>query len=248
MANLLTRRLEGLGPLSAEDRRLLDDVIRDDREVGPRDDLIKEGDDPDDVLLILEGFACRYKLTRDGKRQIAAYLVPGDFCNLHVFILKAMDHNIGTLSACRIVAIPRARILELTERPAIARALWWATLVDEAILREWLVSLGRRDAAQRLAHILCELLHRLRAVGLAKGSSYELPLTQVDLADTLGLSTVHLNRSLQALRNEGLITLKDKHVVILHPTRLTELAGFNPNYLHLGGGEEDKPRPRRAAR
>jgi CRP-like cAMP-binding protein len=167
---------------------------------------------------------------------------------LHVFILKAMDHNIGTLSASRIVAIPRARILELTEKPAIARALWWATLVDEAILREWLVSLGRRDAAQRLAHILCELLHRLRAVGLAKGSSYELPLTQIDLADTLGLSTVHMNRSLQALRTEGLITLKDKHVVILDPRRLTELAGFNPNYLHLGGGEEDKPQPRRAAR
>jgi CRP-like cAMP-binding protein len=166
-------------------------------------------------------------------RHIMAYLVPGDFCDLHVLILKAMDHNIGTLSACSVVKISARRILEMTERPALARALWWATLVDEAVLREWLVNIGQREAPERLAHILCELLLRLRAVGLADSNCYELPITQEELGDTLGLSTVHVNRTLQALRAANLITLKGGHVVILDPDRLFEFSGFNPNYLHL---------------
>jgi CRP-like cAMP-binding protein len=167
------------------------------------------------VHLILDGFACRYKLTDEGTRQIMAYLVPGDFCDLHVFILKEMDHSIATLSRCTVGDIPRDRILTLLERPAIAKALWWATLVDEAVLREGLVNIGRREAAERIAHLVCELLLRLRAVGLANGGGFELPITQAELADIVGLSDVHVNRSLQALREAGLITLKGKHLVIL---------------------------------
>jgi CRP-like cAMP-binding protein len=185
------------------------------------------------VRLILEGFACRYKLLADGRRQIMAYLVPGDFCDLHVFILKAMDHTIATLSPCRVVDIPRERILELTERSALARALWWATLVDEATLREWLVNIGARSAEERIAHLLCELLLRLRVVGLADGAEYELPITQAELADTMGLSSVHVNRVLQRLRGDGLITLKSKHLVILDVERLNAFGGFTPNYLYL---------------
>ena len=169
----------------------------------------------------------------DGKRQIMAYLVPGDFCDLHVFILKEMDHSIATLSRCSVVKIPRQRILELTERPAIARAFWWAALVDEATLREWLVNIGARPAEQRVAHLLCELLVRLRVVGLADGGRYELPLTQKELGDTTGLSNVHVNRVLRRLRGEGLITFKDKHLVILDVERLKAFSGFTPNYLHL---------------
>ena len=152
---------------------------------------------------ILDGFACRYKLTSEGKRHIMAYLISGDFCDLHVFILKAMDHNIGALSPCRVVNIPRNRILEMTTRPALARALWWATLVDEAVLREWLVNMGQREAPERIAHLLCELLLRLRAIGLAASDAYELPITQEALGDTMGLSAVHVNRSLQKLRSEN---------------------------------------------
>ena len=118
----------------------------------------------------------------------------------------------------------------------VRRALWWATLVDEAVLREWLVNIGQREAPERVAHILCELLLRLRAVGLADGDSYELPITQEELGDTLGLSTVYVNRTLQALRAENLITLKSGHVVILDQARLFEFSGFNPNYLHLPTG------------
>lgn len=233
MPNLLTQKLEVFGPLPEDDRRLLDDVILKPRDFGPREFLIHEGDAPKDVHLILEGFACRYKVLANGTRHIVAYLVPGDFCDLHVFILKAMDHSIATLSRCRIVDIPRSRILELTERPAIARALWWVALVDEATLREWLVNIGARPAEQRIGHLLCELLLRLRIVGLADGGQYELPVTQQELGETVGLSTVHVNRVLQRLRGEGLITLKGKHLVILDVERLMAFSDFRPNYLHL---------------
>jgi CRP-like cAMP-binding protein len=233
MANLLTRKLEAFAPLPEADKHLLDEVIREPQEVGPREDLIREGEAPTDVHLIIEGFACRYKLLADGTRQIMAYLVPGDFCDLHVFILKAMDHSIATLSCCTVVKIPRQRILELTERPAIARALWWAALVDEATLREWLVNIGARPAEQRVAHLLCELLLRLRAVGLANGGQYELPVTQQELGDTTGLTNVHVNRVLQSLRRDGLITFKNKNLVILDTERLETFSGFTPNYLHL---------------
>lgn len=233
MGNLLTRKLEAFAPLPEADKRLLDDVIQEPQEVGPREDLIREGEAPTNVNFILEGFACRYKVLADGKRQIMAYLVPGDFCDVHVFILKEMDHSIATLSRCSVVKIPRQCILELTERPAIARAFWWAALVDEATLREWLVNIGARPAEQRVAHLLCELLVRLRVVGLADGGRYELPLTQKELGDTTGLSNVHVNRVLRRLRGEGLITFKDKHLVILDVERLEAFSGFTPNYLHL---------------
>lgn len=230
MVNVLTRKLEGLATLSEADKRLLDKVAAKSRQVKGRTDLIREGEAPDDVRLILDGFACRYKLTSEGRRQIMAYLVPGDFCDLHVFILKSMDHSIATLSPCTVVDIPRADVLELTERPAIARALWWAALVDEATLREWLVNIGRREAPERIAHLLYELLLRLRAVGLANGDSYALPITQNEIGDTMGLSTVHVNRSLQSLREAGLITLRGRKLVILDAKRLKEFSGFNPNY------------------
>jgi CRP-like cAMP-binding protein len=159
---------------------------------------------------------------------------------MHVFILKAMDHSIGTLSACRVVDIPRPRILEMLERPAIAQALWWAALVDEATLREWLVNIGRRPAEQRVGHLLCELLMRLQTVGLTNGNSYELPLTQSDVAETMGLSFVHVNRVLQRLRASGLITLRSKRLVITDLKALKIFSEFNPNYLHLGANAETK--------
>jgi CRP-like cAMP-binding protein len=233
MVNRLTRKLEAFGPLPDADKRLLDEVTQPVQMVGPRIDLIREGDVPSDVHLILEGFACRYKMLPDGTRQIMAYLVPGDFCDLHVFILKTMDHTIATLSRCTAVKIPRPRILELLERPAIARAFWWAALVDEATLREWLVNVGARPAEQRVGHLLCELLLRLETVGLTNGNTYELPITQAELADTVSLTSVHVNRVLQRLRGEGLITLKGKQLVILDVERLKTFSGFNPNYLHL---------------
>ena len=232
-SNPLVRKLEAFAPLSSEDRSVLAEITTHAREVPARTDLIQEGDKPSSVYLVIEGFACRYKVLPDGKRHIMAYLVPGDFCDMHVFVLNEMDHSLGALSPCRIVDIPRARILQLIERPAIARAFWVAAMVDEATLREWLVNIGSRPAEERVAHLLCELLLRLRAVGLANGDRYELPITQGDLADTMGLSNVHMNRVIQRLRAEKLITLKGKNLVILDIERLEAFSDFNPNYLHL---------------
>jgi CRP-like cAMP-binding protein len=163
-----------------------------------------------------------------------AYLVPGDFCDLHIAILGEMDHSIGTLSDCEVVDIPRATVIAMTNRVPLARALWWATLVDEAVLREWLVNIGTRDAKKAIAHLLCEMLFRLRAVGLvAQGDSFDLPITQEELGNTVGLSTVHVNRTLHDLRNNGLITFEHKRLTVLKVDRLIEISGFNPNYLHL---------------
>lgn len=240
MINLLTRKLELFGSLPREDKQLLDDVIQRSKPIASHEDIIREGDVPKDVHLILEGFACRYKVLATGDRQILAYLVPGDFCDLNVFILNAMDHNIGSLSACRVVDIPRERILELLQRPQIARALMWCTLVDEATLREWLVNIGQRDAERRIAHLFCEVHLRLKSVGLADGGEFALPITQIEIGDTMGISAVHVNRSLQSLRAKGLIALRKKRLVIKDVDQLRQMSGFNPNYLHLQGGKQDK--------
>ena len=139
-----------------------------------------------------------------------------------------------------MVSIPRKRVLDLSERPAIARALWWTTLVDEATLREWLVNIGQRDAETSIAHLFCELHLRLKAIGLSDGGDFSLPVTQTELGDTMGLSTVHVNRSLQSLRAKRLITLRGGRLVILDVARLRAACQFNPNYLHFGPGKQDQ--------
>ncbi len=244
MVNALARKLELFGPLSDDDRRLLDETIMRPRTVEDHQDIIREGDAPEDVHLVLEGFAMRYKILPDGRRSIFAYLIPGDFCDLNIFILKAMDHGIATLSACTMVDIPRQRILELLERPAIARALWWATLVDEATLREWLVNMGRRNAESSIAHLFCEIHLRLKSIGLADGGEFYFPVTQRELSDTMGLSAVHMNRSLQNLQAMGLLTVRRSKIKIHDIDRLHEMCEFNSNYLHLDGSKTIKKQMR----
>ena len=248
--NMLIRKLESFCPFDPDDSALLTSIVVDPRTIGAHEDIIREGAAPKDVHLIVEGLACRYKILPDGSRQIFAYLVPGDFCDLHVFILEEMDHCIGTLAACKVVDIPRDAILRLMDRPAIARALWWATLVDEGTLREGLVNLGRRNAEERIGHFLCELLVRFELVGLVHHGSYELPITQAEFGDTMGLSTVHINRVLQQLRGQKLIAFGKGSVTVLDVDRLKRFSGFNPNYLHLGRhrAEADRTNPRRPGR
>lgn len=234
MDNVLIRRFERLSPFSFEDRDLLVLATEKPYTVGPRRNLIAEGQVPTDVHLIVSGMAYRHKITETGNKQIVAYLLPGDFCDLHVFILDQMDHTITTLTECQVANIPRNTILHLTERPAIARALWWATLVDEGTLREALVNIGQRRAEERMAHLLCEMLTRLDAVGLVVDNTFDFPVTQTDLGDTLGLSTVHINRTLQKLRDRNLVTVDRRTVTVIDPEALKSCCGFNPNYLHLG--------------
>ena len=202
----------------------------------PKEDIIHEGDEPRHVNLILEGWACRYKYLEDGRRQIMALLLPGDICDLRMFILTQMDHSIGAVSQVTLAEIPADMLLDLTDNsPHLGRALWWTSLVEEAISREWIVNNSRRDATERMAHLLCEIFVRLRSIGLTNGQSCEIPATQAEFGDTVGLSTVHVNRTLQELRAANLVVLKGKVLTIPDLDSLKAVAQFNANYLHLDG-------------
>lgn len=235
MENRLARKLDHFTPLSPEDKRVLDDLCDGSvRRHEAKRDLIKEGDRPDVVFLLLEGWACRYKILPDGSRQIMAYLLPGDLCDVHIFILKQMDHSIGLLSDATVAAVPREKMLQIfDDHRTLARAMWWATLVDEGVLREWIVNMGRRDAYDRIAHLLTELWLRLEMVGLTSENSFDLPITQTDLGDTLGLTPVHVNRVLQRMRGEGLIRSEKGRLHIPDMAQLRAVTRFEPNYLHL---------------
>lgn len=233
----LISKLNRFVPLNEQEREALRNLARDARRFPRGADLICEGEQPVAVFLLLEGWAFRHKSMIDGRRQIMAYLIPGDLCDVQIFLFDQMDHSIGLLSDALVAKIPAAEMLELMDRyPRIERALLWATLVDEATLREWLLNVGQRNALQRLAHLFCELAVRLSVVNLLDDSgAYVLPLTQTELADTTGLSTVHVNRSIQRLRQDGLIVLKDGRLKILDFDGLSNLAGFTKTYLHTDG-------------
>jgi CRP-like cAMP-binding protein len=236
IAARLIRKLENFSPLTEEEKRALTETIGSVRRFPAREDLIREGEPTDGVKLILEGFACRYKVLPDGRRQIIAYLVPGDLCDVRVFLLRRMDHTIAALCPVETALISHETLSELMERyPRLTRALWWSTLVEESVTREWIVNVGQRTAFERLAHLFCEIFARLRAVGLAQDDRCELPLTQIELADTLALSAVHVNRTLMEMRRARLVSFQNRQLVIHDHAALQSAAGFNPNYLHLDG-------------
>jgi CRP-like cAMP-binding protein len=230
----LIRKLEHFVRLSPADRAVLYRIGSERvRNFGPRIDIAREGDKPKYVHLVLAGWACRYKQLEDGRRQIVAFFLPGDICDLNVFILREMDHSIGTITSVMIVDLSREFFDEIAAGyPRIATALWWESLVNSAIQREWTMSLGQRTAFERMAHLFCEIFFRLRLAGLTREHGCDFPLTQADLADATGLSKVHVNRTLQELRSAGLIVLKDKFLIVPSLERLMSAALFNPNYLH----------------
>lgn len=233
--NPLIRKLEQFVRLSPDDRTILMRASSERvRRFAPRVDISREGDRPKDVHLILSGWACRYKQLEDGRRQIVSFFLPGDMCDLNVFILKEMDHSIGTISDVTIADLSRELFDEIgSGYPRIATALWWETLVNAAIQREWTMNLGQRTASERMAHLLCELFFRLRLAGLTDANSCEFPLTQADLAEATGLSKVHVNRTLQELRGAKLVVLKGKALTVPNVERLMNAGLFNANYLHM---------------
>jgi CRP-like cAMP-binding protein len=200
------------------------------------EDLSCEGDRSDMARMFLSGWACRYKALEDGRRQIVGFVLPGDTCDAFNYLFSTMDHSVAALTSVVYAELDHAvfeRLMSTDE--SVAEALLCETVAARAIQCEWAVNLGRRDALERVAHIICELFERLKAVGLAEGSSFAFPVTQMDLADATGLSTVHLNRTLQELRASGLITLRDRNLTIHDLQALRNTAMFNPNYLHLDG-------------
>lgn len=227
-------KLELLDDLSEAERRALENAIAHVRDVPAGEDLVAIGSRPTDSTLLLEGFAGRYKLTLAGKRQITAVHVPGDFVDLHSFLLKTMDHAVLALTACRIAGVPHTTLRKLTEEyPHLTRLLWLSTLIDGAAHREWLVVMGGLSAIGHAAHLICEFFLRLQTVGLTDGASFALPLTQAEFADCLGISAVHANRILQELRSSGMIDWQDDQVTIKDWDRLAAVGEFDATYLHM---------------
>lgn len=237
MTNIFVRKLANLAAFSPEETEGLARASCDVRQIGVGERILGEGDMPRVAHAVMEGFACRFKSLPDGTRQILDFVLPGDLCDGHMLFMAAMDHNIGSLSACHVAYIAHADLLALTGRHArIARALWWSSLVQESIAREWLVNLGRRPAGQRIGHLLCELCFRLAAVGLVQGQEYQLPIRQTDIADATGLSVVHTNRVLQDLRRRGLIALQGGTLTVESLPNIESFSGFDSGYLHATAG------------
>jgi CRP-like cAMP-binding protein len=237
MISPLIQKLETFGALSEQEKEFLKRAPSSVREYRGHEEIVREGDCPGKSCLVVEGMAFRFKILPDGKRQILSFHIPGDFCDLHSFLLHRMDHGIAVASRCKIAMVPHSTFQEITETyPRLARALMWDVAIDGAVFREWMIGMGRRSAYQQVAHLLCELLVRLRAVGLAENNIYELLPSQSNLGDALGLSTVHVNRVLRQLRVEGLIISDGKMVTIPDFGKLKHAAGFDPAYLHVRGG------------
>lgn len=233
MTNRFIEKLRGFGELSEQAAHALGTSTGFARDYAPRKDLIREGDQPGPVFVMLEGWALRYKILPSGSRQVMAFLMPGDACDLHIGMLAEMDHSIQTITNARVATIARGAMDALmTAHPDIARAMYIAQLVDEGTLRAWIVSLGRRNSVERAAHLLLELFLRASRAGISTGDAMELPLSQVVLADALGMTPVHVNRVLQQLRRSGAIELRRGVLRIEDPAALTRISGFDENYLH----------------
>jgi CRP-like cAMP-binding protein len=234
VAPALALRLESITRLSAEDKAAVQKIARVSRVIPARRDVIREGERPKHVHLMVDGWACSYKALPDGRRQIVAFFVPGDLCDLNVYVLNEMDHTLGAITRLSVADISRDDMDALTAtHPRITQALWWDCLVQQSIQREWTLNVGQRTAYERIAHLLVELFLRLRSVKMTQGDSCDLPLTQTDIADATGLTAVHVNRTLQELRHDGLIELDKRRLRIPNLGRLMDAAMFNPNYLHL---------------
>jgi CRP-like cAMP-binding protein len=229
----MVRRLERRSPLSQADRETLLGLPYNLKKLPAGAHIVRDGDAPDFCTLLLSGFACRYKLTGEGGRQIISLHCAGEFLDLQNSFLGVADHSVQMLTEGELALIPPAVLEELAlTRRAIGRALWIDTLIDAAIFREWVVNVGRRDSRARVAHLLCEFSLRLEAAGLASNHCYELPMTQEQLADAVGLTSVHVNRVLKQLGEEGLISRDRRSIVILDWNRMREAGDFNERYLH----------------
>ena len=199
--------------------------------------IVRQGDRPTHSCLLISGFAFRHKLTGDGARSINALHLPGDMVDLQNSLLHLADHSVQSLTQAEVAYIPRDHIVGLAKQyQRIGMAMWYDTLVDGSIFREWIANNARRDAAARIAHLLCEFGVRLEALGLAQRDRFQLPMTQEQLADATGLTPVHVNRTLKQLEAERLIERAQRNISVADWSRLQHVADFDDSYLHLNGG------------
>ena len=228
-------KLRARAPVGEDEEQAIRDAVGEVRTYPADHVVIRAGQRIEASTLLLDGIMCRYKDLSEGQRQITELHVSGDFVDLHSFTLKRLDHNIMTLTPCRVAMVPHEKLGQITERfPHLTRLYWFTTNMDAAIHREWELSLGRRTALSRIAALFCEMRLRLEVVGMTEGETYALPLTQTDLAECLGLTPIHVNRTLKELREQGLVQFKSGRVTILDWDRLRDVAEFDPAYLYLG--------------
>jgi CRP-like cAMP-binding protein len=232
--NPLVAKLSQFAPLSDKDIGVLETLCLPEERFGAGANIVVEGETPRSAFVVTRGIACRYRLMADGRRQILTILIPGDFFDLHGFLLQATDHSVATISPTRIASIGRDAVIDIiANHPRIGAALWWSTIQEQAMLRERIVALGRRSARGRVAYFLCEIVWRQRVIGMAEGHAIRLPFTQTDLADMLGLTSVHTNRVLQYFRRDALITLANRRLTLLDLERLQAISGLTSDYLKL---------------
>jgi CRP-like cAMP-binding protein len=234
MIEPLLRKLRARDEVSPDEEKVLRDALGQAEEVPAYKTVVRRAEPLQRSILLLEGYMCRYKDLRNGRRQITALHVPGDFLDLHGFTLQKLDHDVMSLSPCRIVSTPHRELVHITERyPHLTRLLWFTTNLDAAMHREWELSLGQRTGAARAAHLLCELHARLEVVGLIRGNAFDMPLKQAELGECLGLTVVHTNRVLRELRVRGLVQITRGQVQIEDMEGLKSFAEFDPTYLYL---------------
>jgi len=234
MKQALVDKLSRRDVVTAEEVRVLADLLDPPRRVPAGADIVTEHSRPNHSTLLMEGFAARYTTLGDGGRQITEISVPGDFIDLHSLLMKQMDHGVVALTDVVVANAPHAKLRTVTEeQPHLTRLLWLDTIIDAAIHRQWLAAMGRRSGLGHFAHLIAELYVRLQTVGRVEGLAFDLPLTQSVLGDALGLSAVHVNRLLSELRTDDVVTWSHGRVEILDWDRLVALAEFDPTYLRL---------------
>lgn len=233
MTNRFIEKLNGFSRLAPNEIKALATATASPRQYAAKHDLIREGDRPGPVFVVLEGWACRYKILPNGSRQILAYLMPGDSCDLHIGLLAEMDHSIQTITPALVATVERVEMDKIMEtHRGVAKAMYLGQLIDEGTMRAWITSMGRRASIERVAHLMCELYLRARNVGLTLETRFALPLSQNMLADSLGMTPVHLNRVMKELRKSEAMTLQRGSLIIEDPVKLIRIAGFDENYLH----------------
>ncbi len=230
----MLRKLEYSGPLSENDREAVLALPHTLKSIEPQGYIVREGDKPSHACLLRSGYVYRHKIVADGARQICSIHMAGDIVDLQNSLLGTADHNVQALTRSEVALIPREAVRAIAfERPAVGMAMWFDTLVDGSIFREWIANVGRRDARTRLAHLLCEFSLRLEAAGLGKHDDYTLPMTQEQLGDCTGLTAVHVNRTLRGLDDDGIIRRTSRSVTVENWKRLAAEGDFRSAYLHM---------------
>jgi CRP-like cAMP-binding protein len=219
--------------LSNEELNALEDAAGSVTTYAAREEMVHHGTDVTHSMLLVEGFVCRYMDGLDGERQLVALHVPGDFVDLHGFPLRRLDHDIASLTEVKVANYPHLALSKLIlDHPNLGRMLWFSTLLDAAMHREWIFRLGRLGAIGRVAHFFAEIGRRLQMVGLSDGCSFPLPFHQSDLAEACGITAVHVNRVLRELRERKIVTFKNGQVVVSDILALHAIAEFDDGYLY----------------